>query len=1004
MSHECLLCLLFVGGVAMWTGCPAGPSQMCTNDRDCEVGQVCDDGLCKSKRTDCIGADDCDSPGACEALWGAACDDGHCVYARLACDDEPPRNECVEGNTVFRTYWGAGSCDPQLGECVYLHEDVYCPNCLATCFPRCSGVSCDETNHGCRTGVCIPDDPPTCSYVDLEDGSGCELPGGQDGVCKAGSCLECVASTDCYDDNTCTADHCETDVCVHEHLSAACVLDEGGAGVCVNGQCAVEVPVCADGSSHGACGTVPPSYCSDGTLVDLCSQCGCDASSSCQPDGSCAMAPTNVFYIDSVDGDDSYDGHAPLPETNHGPWKTLVNVNGTTFQGGDQIVFKCGRIWQGGIQLTVGSNFGEEVVLKAYGEGDKPVISGVREVSAAWTRFDGHYDGDYVSYLDQSGVYFAVGVPLAAQSFVDGKRMQIARHPNVRGSPYATSADEDGYFVIAANPSSTSVRSADDNDNLGFLHNYDRRNTQIYVRLNDWHIERNAVVSYDEGTGAVLWDEPHPWSDVWAYQVKEDWGFFFSNNLPLLDLAGEWWHDPNTDTLFVWSRDNSPPAEHTVEVSVDDYGVRVNNSAVRLRIEDLELYGFAASGIHFVGESLTVSRTNIHYAGEYGIETLNTSQVSIDSADIRYAQMTGINLIYSSMVSIVDSEIHHNGSLGTQSNPGQGLSGIGLGGFVRAEVAGNTIAYSGYAGISVTPTEDTESLEVRENNISESCMWLDDCGGIYINGQFKNSDWPSSMTVARNIISWSRSNNDGAAPSHEAPMSAGIYLDFRMGDLEITHNTIIGAWAQIGAIFLNGGDGNEISGNTVRQWGYPTLGVKEIADSETSEVFRMNENRVHHNVLYMEHGWNANLHRYWYDDWEPFPGGKFGAFYDNYYYNPYAPKIGDYWVAFMDIDRDGHFTQNPWSENTIQEGPLWYYIYEPWTGEDNITRYVNGTSEVKTHDLDEEYCDVDGNAIEDTVTVQPYSSILLIHCYCNGDGYCYDSFKETAATCPEDCD
>jgi hypothetical protein len=53
---------------------------------------------------------------------------------------------------------------------------------------------------------------------------------------------------------------------------------------------------CSDGTAYSSCSITKPKYCSSGTLIDKCSQCGC-LSGTCQADGSCkSIVPTGTIW------------------------------------------------------------------------------------------------------------------------------------------------------------------------------------------------------------------------------------------------------------------------------------------------------------------------------------------------------------------------------------------------------------------------------------------------------------------------------------------------------------------------------------------------------------------------------------------------------------------------------------------------------------------------------------------------------------------------------------
>ncbi len=76
------------------------------------------------------------------------------------------------------------------------------------------------------------------------------------------------------------------------------------------------------------------------------------------------------FYVAS-NGDDNNDG------TELSPWKTIGKVNSSSFEPGDHIYFKRGDSWEEFFdfdETKKGSNKAN-IVIEAYGTGDKPVIS-----------------------------------------------------------------------------------------------------------------------------------------------------------------------------------------------------------------------------------------------------------------------------------------------------------------------------------------------------------------------------------------------------------------------------------------------------------------------------------------------------------------------------------------------------------------------------------------------------------------------------------------------------
>ncbi len=227
--------------------------------------------------------------------------------------ETPPPDECVSGDSIFRTYQGTGTCDAT-GACVYPSMDIRCPSCTATCLAPCQGVTCPNLNGGCQVGgFCMPSDPgqpAECIYQDATDGVACTLVQGGNGTCAAGQCVQCTSAADCDDNNQCTADSCSAGgQCQNSprggscNDSNACTLGD----TCMNGQCTPSSTVqcnsppgqCYGSGScnpnNGQC-NYPPSpsarSCNDGNACTHTDRCdgagGCDGVAYTCTGGSCS--------------------------------------------------------------------------------------------------------------------------------------------------------------------------------------------------------------------------------------------------------------------------------------------------------------------------------------------------------------------------------------------------------------------------------------------------------------------------------------------------------------------------------------------------------------------------------------------------------------------------------------------------------------------------------------------------------------------------------------------
>jgi hypothetical protein len=78
----------------------------------------------------------------------------------------------------------------------------------------------------------------------------------------------------------------------------------------------------------------------------------------------------NNYYVDSVGGSDKNSGTSESQA-----WSSLTPVHSHSFQPGDVIHFKRGSSWTGGLVIDDSGVAGNPIFFKAYGSGDRPVIT-----------------------------------------------------------------------------------------------------------------------------------------------------------------------------------------------------------------------------------------------------------------------------------------------------------------------------------------------------------------------------------------------------------------------------------------------------------------------------------------------------------------------------------------------------------------------------------------------------------------------------------------------------
>ena len=231
-------------------------ARSCTKKSDCEVGEICQDGVC-------VDEPECSSDKPC-ADDSKRCVDGKCVSKPRPEEKKEDGEPCTEHDECLSAYCNA---------------DGVCAKA-----PQCSDTRPCSGDKMCKDGVCIDKN---------SNGSSCE----SHEVCKSGYCSEqgtCAEKPECSDESPCAdaSKMCRDGKCVEKNSNGSSC---GSHEVCKSGYCSeqgtcAEKPECSDENPCADASKI----CQDGKCVDKpeCSDenpCA-DASKICQ-DGKCVDKP-----------------------------------------------------------------------------------------------------------------------------------------------------------------------------------------------------------------------------------------------------------------------------------------------------------------------------------------------------------------------------------------------------------------------------------------------------------------------------------------------------------------------------------------------------------------------------------------------------------------------------------------------------------------------------------------------------------------------------------------
>jgi hypothetical protein len=92
----------------------------------------------------------------------------------------------------------------------------------------------------------------------------------------------------------------------------------------------------------------------------------------------------NNYYFSSSIGDDSRT--STQAQSSATPWKTITKLNSffSCLAAGDSVLFNKGDVFTGIITPSVSGTSVSQVIISAYGQGAKPIISGFQTVTG-WT-------------------------------------------------------------------------------------------------------------------------------------------------------------------------------------------------------------------------------------------------------------------------------------------------------------------------------------------------------------------------------------------------------------------------------------------------------------------------------------------------------------------------------------------------------------------------------------------------------------------------------------------
>ncbi len=475
-----------------------------------------------------------------------------------------------------------------------------------------------------------------------------------------------------------------------------------------------------------------------------------------------AAAPVagDGYFVDQSIGSDTNAGSAAAP------FKTLSRLQSVRLLAGQGIYLKCGQTWRESLSLS-DTQLVDRATVAGYGScspASRAAISGADNFSGGWT-----LSGNVWSRS------VPAGTPQIARLTVNGVSLRTARWPNpvTAASSYA--------LTPAGSPSSTTAIRVAASD-LSALTSRDIVGAALHARTSAWMIETRRVTSFNAAAGVITLDSAS------KFPVDAGDGYVLEGKRWMLDAPGEFVHDVATNTLYVIAPDAATQSglnAALVEGAVRDTpltlarrtGLRVTNIATRMGRTDGMVLQDAPAAIVDSIESSVNGRAGINI-----VQDQTKAGPTVRSSLFSNNWLLGIDAQYTAGAQIVANTVS---ATGTVSSSGWSQAAIAAG--PGASVLDNTVDGSAYHGIRFS---GSNSSMVRGNTITNYCLRLADCGGIYAwNGA--KAVINQTSTVESNQVLSAKANADGAT-GFGIEVVVGIFLDDFVSGVTVRGNLVYG--------------------------------------------------------------------------------------------------------------------------------------------------------------------------------------------------------------------
>jgi parallel beta-helix repeat protein len=608
------------------------------------------------------------------------------------------------------------------------------------------------------------------------------------------------------------------------------------------------------------------------------------------------------------------------------PWNSFAPLNAllATSVPIDTIFLKSGDVFRDQMTIGTASNF----VITSYGAGNKPIISGADSV-LSWTPVaDTLY---WQANFSQPVVNF----------FVNDKEQILARYPD----------ESDPYLTVDASTTNTTLIDA----SLGSISSTILNQSQVCVHTAQWCWEKSPISS---STGSSI-----TYLTPTLRTPTVNYGYFLYDHISYLTIGKEWKYDTTLQKLY-YQPVSGDPNTFLCEASVRSYGILFNSGVSNVEIKNIAFEKQVESGVAILNstnQNIIVDGCNFARQYKYGIDQRGRY---VEVANSYFREVDGLGVYLNG--SCFKAEIHHNIF---RNNGGFRNSGVGLeinlssikSAFVDScHIHHNDIDSAGYCGISIDG-----KWNIIERNIVKNAMLINNDGAA-----LKSFGPGSQYNIFRNnFVNKSNGNTDGVPvgpPDSYFPTPA-IYFDYSTNNCTIQENTIYEHTKK--AIFLNAStNNNTVIGNVVYGGSY-LLDFNGAPNPTIAFYINMTGMTVKKNVLFAKDPSTYIIRMV-----DNTGGYNHGIVDSNYYFQPYNANNYEFIPPSTVNNFSTWLTTTGYDANSKSSFVNWTLP----TSDDSL--FMNQTDNVVTISLGTtEFLDLDSNVVCGSITLQPYTSKILIN-------------------------